>query len=169
MFAPTYFPASYFAPTYFASGADGGADNPEQDIRASIVSLLKGDSIVSGVVGARVYPGLIPPVSGDFPCIVVSLEDFAPGRCLSGDDGTAVARVRIEHYAERLRTDAKLRRRVALVLGDYHATLGGVEILWAKQVSEADDPGFAGDGSERIIFKINQVFRIKLRALIPTH
>jgi hypothetical protein len=168
MFAPTYFAPTYFAPTYFASGADNGADNPEQDIRASIVSLLKADPIISATVGPRVYPGLIPP-SGDFPCVVVFLEDYAPGRCLSGDDGTAVARIRIECFADRLRSDSKLRRRAALVLGDYRGILGGIEILWIKQVNEVDDPGFAGDGSERIIFKIGQVFRVKLRALIPIH
>lgn len=174
--ASTYFAPSYFAPSYFGGGAVGTPAGPAVGnvvtqgfgtggrlvtqgyevgpapivltLPEALVSAIRADATLAGLIDGRVYPGHLAE-GATYPAVSMEIPGHAFGQSLDGGDGTADARVTFRSHS----LYALESKRIVRALFDrfnpiIRETIGGLVILAAVADDDADDYSDPDDGSD---------------------
>ena len=110
-------------------------------IEEALYSYLKSYAGLSALVGARIYP-LILPQPATLPAITYTKISRVGERVLSGPNpNTISARFQLSCWAYSYGTAKSVANQAKLALQDYTGTMGGaggVEVLDANSVNEQD-------------------------------
>jgi Protein of unknown function (DUF3168) len=137
-------------------------------LRSAVVAALKANPRVSALIGARIFPGIVPQ-SQPKPALTVRLLSDVPGYNLSGSDGTSTARVEFTAVSKLLRDDASLADAIRNAFNWLsNTTLGGLPILLCFLDPEADDFTDPGDGTGRADIRTQITYLIRYRRPAPT-
>lgn len=119
-----------------------------------LFSVLTSDSAITGIVGDRVYP-LLMPQSGTIPAIVYSQIGRREDVSLCSADGKIRATIQIDSYSKQYRTSKMLADAVRSVLVDFTGAMGDARVATVilDQELDLDDP-------EPGLFRVSQTFFI---------
>lgn len=127
---------------------DAGREEKTMSVSAAIRTILVNDATVSGLVGSRVYPQILPD-GKSMPAITYQRQDKNPHDGLAGSFDTGVYSYEISCWSDDYDEAASLGTAVQAALVDYSGTVSGVTIqhVWGN---DADDVRFHAPGNQRL-------------------
>lgn len=96
-------------------------------LEASLHSFLSGNSGVSSLVAARIYPGIIPQ-GGAQPCLVYNKQGRDRQQLFCGADKLKMTRFEIDCYATTYRQSVLLANAVTVALENFSGDMNGTQV-----------------------------------------
>lgn len=112
------------------------------DIEGAIYYLLAADATVSGLVGTRIYPNLVPQAAS-LPAITYQQISGVREHTADGADGIVESRFQINCWASTYTGAKSLSDAVRKELDGYKGTVGSRNILFCFLADEDDMPQIA--------------------------
>jgi hypothetical protein len=132
-------------------------------LREALTYILENCAGITAVCGGRVYPGLRPQDADTNPCVVYTVGSDVPGMNLLGQDGTSIARVKIEFIGPDLSQSVAMQVAFFAAFGGFKGMIKNKEIMRAKLGDEEDEAEFADTGSDDRVQSISDTYVIRHR------
>jgi uncharacterized protein DUF3168 len=113
----------------------------------AIIAKLLADGGVSGIVGARVFPGSRPQGSA-LPALVLNRISGGPEYADDGEVGLEQARIQIDCWAATYAGAKLLARAAAAALSAFEGTVGATTFQWIELDIERDLREGGGDATD---------------------
>lgn len=96
-------------------------------LEASLFSFVTADPGVAALIGARMYPGIIPQ-GGAQPCVVYNKDGRTRQQLYCGVDGLLLTRITLDCYARRYIDSVALANAVTAALEDFSGDMAGTRV-----------------------------------------
>jgi hypothetical protein len=174
-------PGTYTAIAYLQLG--GAPDDPDPPVgigtvtvpvasagtgfEAALVARLKADTALSAIVGARIYP-LVIPQKGSLPCLVYAIPSTDRARNLRGAAGIATARVLIDARATSYAVVKSLQEVLRQYDGFSGTLAGNLIVLNTRMDDQGDEYEWpASTGTDVGTHHLTLTFHFKYRESLP--
>ena len=109
-------------------------------LEAELVTQMKGHAGLSALVGARVYPGLLPP-QPTYPAVTYTIVSDVPEHAMGTDPGAKTARVSVTVWSLSYKAAKDCADQVVAALSRYrHASAPTIwDTLMDNQLDTYDD------------------------------
>lgn len=129
--------------------------SPEAVLRSALV----GSTVVSSMVGTRIYP-LVAPASAALPFITWRRSGISREHTLAGPMGMPSVSVEMQIFAPTYEDVRELADRVRLVLDGYGGTVNNTEVKHTSLEQESDDFVQLTGGDLPPIYQVTQTFNV---------
>jgi hypothetical protein len=131
--------------------------------REALVFKLASCAAMTSICGSRIFPGMRPEDAATNPCVVYTVLSDKPGVNLLGQDGTAIARVKIEFVGPDITQCVAMQLAFAAAFAGFQGTIGGHVFIRAKIDDEDDDAQPADTGSDDRVQTVSDTYVIRHR------
>lgn len=129
--------------------------SPEAALRTVLVST----TVVTSMVGTRVYP-LLAPKAASLPFIVWRRAGITREHTLAGPMGMPNVSVEMQTLAATYEDAREVADRVRLVLDGYGGTVNNVEVKNVSLENESDDFVQLAGGDLPPVYQVTQTFNV---------
>lgn len=118
-------------------------------------TLLSADATLSGIVGDRIYPLVIPQGKG-LPALTVTRNGERPGDTKSGVSRVDTIEVQVSAFSKKYKEASDIAGHLRRILDKQNTTATVGQKRW-------NVPGIRYDGSTRMVEEENDVFHIAVQ------
>lgn len=129
--------------------------SPEAVLRSALVST----TVVTSMVGTRVYP-LLAPKTAALPFITWRRAGVNREHTLAGPMGMPSVTVEMQSFANTYEDARELADRVRLVLDGYRGTVNNTEVKSVSLENELDDFVQLAGGDLPPVYQVTQTFNV---------